>query len=372
MHRSTIAKFTKFSVEELQRAVRDPLSCVAKVQSNEILGLRPRDCEQITRGVRRCVTDRIGSYHPKVAGIVLGYAKIRIENTMPAFRSDSPYLHVRATIDYFVFRPRVGSTLRGIVNYVSKDFVSAVMFRVFNVTVKLTKPRSVKKGSEISFIVQSCDMKSQLPIIEGELVTLGIKQEPVETDTTATSPSIAAAAAAVITNGTEKRPQSTEEDDTEERPAPKKAKKSIKQKPQPSETTAVNGSPEGKDPSDDDSVEKSDLIRSLMASMLGKLGKNKSKKKSKKSKDNNASSSIGDVHGVSLNVDIKQEPSIVEAADQSSTIIGASTPIVKEEKRESKKRKIRFNLPSEDTLTPIKTEHRNGTGVALQNGGNGI
>ncbi|XP_050091886.1 DNA-directed RNA polymerase I subunit RPA43 [Anopheles aquasalis] len=366
MHRSTIAKFTKFSVEELQRAVCDPLSCVAKVQSNEILGLRPRDCDQITRGVRRCVTDKIGSYHPKVSGIVLGYAKIRIENTMPAFRSDSPYLHVRATIDYFVFRPRVGSTLRGIVNYVSKDFVSAVMFRVFNVTVKLTKPRSVKKGSEISFIVQSCDMKSQLPIIEGELVTLGIKQEPVETETTVTSPAIAVAAA--TTNGAEKRPQSTEED-TEEQPTPKKAKKAIKQKPQPSEPTAVNGSPEGNESADDDSAEKSDLIRSLMASMLGKLGKRKSKKKSKKSKDN-ASSSILDAQEVTLNVDIKQEPSILAAADQ-STIIGASTPIVKEEKIESKKRKIRFNLPSEDTLTPIKTEHRNG-GAVLQNGRNGI
>uniref|UniRef100_A0A2M4BRG9 Putative dna-dependent rna polymerase i n=1 Tax=Anopheles marajoara TaxID=58244 RepID=A0A2M4BRG9_9DIPT len=372
MRRSTIAKFTKFSVEELQRAVCDPLSCVAKVQSNEILGLRPSDCEQITRGVRRCVTDRIGSYHPKVAGIVLGYAKIRIENTMPAFRSDSPYLHVRATIDYFVFRPRVGSTLRGIVNYVSKDFVSAVMFQVFNVTVKLTKPRSVKKDSEISFIVQSCDMKSQLPIIEGELVTLGIKQEPVETEATTTSPVVAAAA---VTNGAEKRPQSTEED-TEERPAPKKAKKAVKQKPQPSEPTEVNGSPEGKEPSDDDSAEKSDLIRSLMASMLGKMGKSKSKKKSKKSKDNASSSSsssrILDVQEVTLNADIKQELSIetAAAADQ-STIIGASTPIVKEEKRESKKRKIRFNLPSEDTLTPIKTEHRNG-GVALQNGKNGI
>ncbi|XP_035794302.1 DNA-directed RNA polymerase I subunit RPA43-like [Anopheles albimanus] len=362
MHRSTIAKFTKFSVEELQRAVCDPLSCVAKVQSNEILGLRPRDCEQITRGVRRCVTDRIGSYHAKVAGIVLGYAKIRIENTMPAFRSDSPYLHVRATIDYFVFRPRVGSTLRGIVNYVSKDFVSAVMFRVFNVTVKLTKPRSVKKGSQISFIVQSCDMKSQLPIIEGELVTIGIKQEPTEPGETAISP-----VAGATTKVAEKRPQSTEQD-TEERPVPKKAKMSIKQEAQPSEPTAANGLPEEKEPSDDDSVEKSDLIRSLMANVLGKFGKSKNKKKSKKSKDN-ASSSIRDIQEVSLNVDIKKEPSIV-TADQ-STIIGASTPIVKEEKIASKKRKIRFNLPSEDTLTPIKTEHRNG-GVALQNGKNGI
>uniref|UniRef100_A0A2M4ALJ9 Putative dna-dependent rna polymerase i n=1 Tax=Anopheles triannulatus TaxID=58253 RepID=A0A2M4ALJ9_9DIPT len=362
MHRSTIAKFTKFSVEELQRAVCDPLSCVAKVQSNEILGLRPRDCEQITRGVRRCVTDRIGRYHSKVSGIVLGYAKIRIENAMPAFRADSPYLHVRATIDYFVFRPRVGSTLRGIVNYVSKEFVSAVMFQVFNVTVKLTKSWSVKKGSEISFIVQSCDMKSQLPIIEGELVTLGIKQEPVETETTATSPAVA------TTNGAEKRRQSIEED-TEEPPASKKAKKSIKQKPQPSEPSAVNGSPEGK--SDDDSVEKSDMIRSLMASMLGKFGKDKSKKKSKKSKDN-ASSSILEGQEVPLNVNIKQEPSIV--AD-TSTINGASTPIVKEEKVESRKRKIRFNLPSEDSLTPIKTEHRNGAGpgtVTAHNGRKGI
>lgn len=172
MHRTTIAKYTKLSSEELKNSAKDPQSCVAVVQAMEYLGIRPRDCANIATGVRRCVTDRIGRYHSKVSGIILGYAKIRIENTLSAFRADSPYLHVRATIDYYVFQPRIGSTLRGTVNYVSKEFVSAMMYKVFNATVKLNKKPEFKinPGREISFIINACDMKSEIPIIDGELV----------------------------------------------------------------------------------------------------------------------------------------------------------------------------------------------------------
>ncbi|XP_053678954.1 probable DNA-directed RNA polymerase I subunit RPA43 [Anopheles nili] len=190
MHRTTIAKYTKFSAAELQKSVTDPLSCVAAIQSNEILSLRPRDCEHIVKGVQRCVTDKIGRFHMKVNGIVLGYAKIRVENTLPAIRLDSPFLHVRATVDYYVFQPCLGSTLRGTVNYVSKGFVSAMIYRVFSVTVKLgviaNKKNTIEKGSQIAFIVKSCDMKSEIPVIEGELVSDEIvpikKQVTAESD----------------------------------------------------------------------------------------------------------------------------------------------------------------------------------------------
>uniref|UniRef100_A0A182X079 RPA43 OB domain-containing protein n=1 Tax=Anopheles quadriannulatus TaxID=34691 RepID=A0A182X079_ANOQN len=186
MHRTTIAKYTKFSAEELQKSTADPLSCVAAVQLNEILSLRPRDCEHIVKGVKRCVTDKIGRYHAKLNGIVLGYAKIRVDNALSALRLDSPYLHVRTTIDYYVFQPRIGSTLRGTVNYVSKNFVSAVIYRVFNVTVKLgqqtARLHALKNGSDISFTVNSCDMKSELPVIEGELVLNGVIPVRIKTE----------------------------------------------------------------------------------------------------------------------------------------------------------------------------------------------
>uniref|UniRef100_A0A182J4P3 RPA43 OB domain-containing protein n=1 Tax=Anopheles atroparvus TaxID=41427 RepID=A0A182J4P3_ANOAO len=300
MHRTTIAKYTKFSAEELKKSANDPLSCVTEVQSNEILSLRPRDCEHIVKGVRRCVTDKIGRYHPKVNGIILGYAKIRIENTLSAFRTDSPYLHVRATIDYYVFQPRIGSTLRGTVNYVSKAFVSAMIYQVFNVTVKLngnanTRGAAVKKGSEISFKVNSCDMKSEIPIIDGELVqapAVSIKQEQYTENGNTTE---------------DVELETTIEEDqldsgnmvVKEEPNTKKSKKSKRKLNVSEESQPItNGDtlPQSGGAHEEPQVDKAQLIQSLLDNMFADLNeepsaskkkKNKSKKESNSSKEQN-------------------------------------------------------------------------------------
>ncbi|XP_052873104.1 uncharacterized protein LOC128278415 [Anopheles cruzii] len=346
MHRTTIAKVTKFSSEELEQSLSDPLSCVAKVVSNEILSLRPRECGHIVKGVRRCVLDKVGRYHPKVNGIVLGYAKIRVENALSALRTDSPYLHVRATIDFYVFQPRIGSTLRGTVNYVSKEFVSAMIYRVFNVTVKLNRSgghqSAVKKGCEIAFVVKSCDMKSELPIIEGELVVNGVtvKQEQSR-DVVETAVAPKRQKARPI-NGTHEVRSEVE---------PDKAKKSKKNKQkQPLEKSAppvvVNGTnespPNASAEEGENSADKDEYIQSLLSDMFSDFVSEsptegaKSKAKSKKVQREPATPA-------STSVSIKQEPSEVN---------GESTPKDKSEPLGTLKRKLRFNLS--ETITPIK------------------
>lgn len=293
MHRTTIAKYTKFSAEELQKSTADPLSCVAAVQLNEILSLRPRDCEHIVKGVKRCVTDKIGRYHAKLNGIVLGYAKIRVDNAPSALRLDSPYLHVRTTIDYYVFQPRIGSTLRGTVNYVSKNFVSAVIYRVFNVTVKLgqqtARLHALKNGSDISFTVNSCDMKSELPVIEGELVLNGvipvrIKTEPGEQNGDCDE---------VEENAMETDTGVKQEPKTPKKKASKKSKEVPEAVSRAAAPPATNGVTAGMPVMDDSSSSESEnderslLIKSLLGEMFGDefTESTKSSKKDKKKKD---------------------------------------------------------------------------------------
>ncbi|XP_050080711.1 probable DNA-directed RNA polymerase I subunit RPA43 [Anopheles maculipalpis] len=353
MHRTTIAKYTKFSADELHKSLSDPLSCVVAVQLNEILSLRPRDCEHIIKGVRRCVTDKIGRYHAKVNGIVLGYAKIRIDNALSALRLDSPYLHVRATIDYYVFQPRIGSTLRGTVNYVSKEFVSAMIYRVFNVTVKLGKnvnqQQTVKKGSDITFNVKSCDMKSELPVIEGELVlneipALKIKQEP--------------------DSDKEEAP-----DNTSKAKKSKKLKEPAKEKtikkagvPLVQPVDATDTSEEG---SDDSTDEKSLLIKSLINKMFGDpLTNGDSSEKEKRQKKKTPKKTIP-AKEASSPVVVKQEP--LSTDEEESVDSGHSTsqsndtttvPTTKSASNsgtvEKRRKKIRFD--PNDTVTYIKSE----------------
>ncbi|XP_058129207.1 probable DNA-directed RNA polymerase I subunit RPA43 [Anopheles ziemanni] len=393
MHRTTIAKVTKFSADELKQSANDGVSCVTEVQSNEILSLRPRDCEHIVKGVRRCVMDKVGRYHSKVHGIVLGYAKIRVENTLSAFRTDSPFLHVRATIDYFVFQPRIGSTLRGTVNYVSKEFVSAMIYQVFNVTVKLNgyskKHGTIIKGSEISFIINACDMKSEIPIIDGELVhtvsapAVRIKEEPStasddanedsEPDNTTDKGDLHNGMIEVKQEGKPKKSKRTkdavncdtsssaenghvEQDpmieeghlpyDTTKVKIEGSEKKSKKSKRKQNESEETNNSTVVEDdaPKNGDhrspEPDKDELIQSLFDDMFGNLDEEPSASKKQKNKSKKESNSRKEQtrNGVTL------ETSDLVDAEKS---VSNETP-------HGKKRKIRFDL--NDTITYIKSE----------------
>lgn len=386
MHRTTIAKVTKLSADELKKSANDGVSCVFEVQSNEILSLRPRDCEHIVKGVRRCVMDKVGRYHSKVNGIVLGYAKIRVENTLSAFRTDSPYLHVRATIDYFVFQPRIGSTLRGTVNYVSKEFVSAMIYQVFNVTVKLngkSKKHGIQQGSEISFIINACDMKSAIPIIDGELVhtetaaAVRIKEEPStasdatnedsEPDGTTDKEDLHTGMTEVKQEGkTKKSKQSkralnssqdisssavnghVEQDPTIEEDdlqfdinkvkvegSAKKSKKNKRNEPEETNDSTLLGDDAPKN-GDHSSPEpnKDELIQSLFDDMFGDLDEEPSASKKQKNKSKRESNSRKEQTGNGVTLE--------------------SSDSVDADKSHVKKRKIRFDL--NDTVTYIKSE----------------
>uniref|UniRef100_A0A182N3P8 RPA43 OB domain-containing protein n=1 Tax=Anopheles dirus TaxID=7168 RepID=A0A182N3P8_9DIPT len=396
MNRTTIAKYTKFSAEELQQSVSDPLSCVAAVQLNEILSLRPRDCEHIVKGVRRCVTDKIGQYHPKLGGIVLGYAKIRIDNALSALRLDSPYLHVRATIDYFVFQPLVDRKLRGTVNYVSKGFVCAVLYRVFNVTVKLVQKgmKNVTKGSEIAFIVRSCNMRSEIPVIEGELVDtdggvdpLGIKQEPgvkkrsnnvvkmEEVDEEEEEEMDEEDQPQEKADAQEERqlPSSTEETETvdsnvpvvvkQEPKTPKQSKKQKQKESAPSVPTVANGlAAAAASESDSDSNDEQSLrIKSLLGQVFGKeftsaTSSSRKKQKSKQKKSPEKSSTA--TEAISIKQEILSDAEDISSEQNGSkfTPNGYSTPAphVNGVNGTGKKRKIQFDLTP--TVSHIKTE----------------
>ncbi|XP_055550447.1 uncharacterized protein LOC129732975 isoform X2 [Wyeomyia smithii] len=89
-----------------------------------------------------------------------------------AIRPNSARLHMKISTDFYIFKPVNGSAVEGTVQYVSNNYLSAVIYRVFNVTIKLQSKKrlNIVRGSEIKFIIKSYNMKSNLPYIEGELI----------------------------------------------------------------------------------------------------------------------------------------------------------------------------------------------------------
>lgn len=172
MGENTFTKYTNYTVKELESYVADPNACVKKLEWNDMLSVLPKYLGDIREGVRACLSQKIGTYDRKVDGIILAYKNTKILSPLSATHPNSVRVYVKTRADFYVFRPQSGSIIGGTVRYVSSNYLSAVIYRVFNVTIKLQthKIQNIVRGKEINFVIKSYDMKSDLPSIEGELI----------------------------------------------------------------------------------------------------------------------------------------------------------------------------------------------------------
>ncbi|XP_055639103.1 FACT complex subunit SSRP1-A [Toxorhynchites rutilus septentrionalis] len=172
MSGNTFTKYTKYTVKELESYVSDPNACVQKLERTDYISVLPKHLGNIAEGVRTCLSQKIGTYDRRVDGVILAFKNTKVLSPLAAIRPNSSRLHVKIRADFYVFRPTNGSVIGGTVKYVSSNFLSAVIYRVFNVTIKLPsqKIQNISRGSDIRFIIKSFDMKSDLPYIEGQLI----------------------------------------------------------------------------------------------------------------------------------------------------------------------------------------------------------
>uniref|UniRef100_A0A1Q3F3W5 Putative dna-dependent rna polymerase i n=1 Tax=Culex tarsalis TaxID=7177 RepID=A0A1Q3F3W5_CULTA len=172
MGKNTFTKYTNYTVKELESYVADPNACVKKLEWTDMVSVLPKYLGDIREGVRSCLSQKIGTYDRKVDGIILAYKNTKILSPLSAIHPNSVRVYVKTRADFYVFRPQSGSIIGGTVRYVSSNYLSAVIYRVFNVTIKLQtqKIQNIARGKEINFVIKSYDMKSDLPSIEGELI----------------------------------------------------------------------------------------------------------------------------------------------------------------------------------------------------------
>lgn len=118
-------------------------------------------------------TKKIGVYDAESNGIVLDVRNIKLEGTMSLIRYDSPELHLNIHADFYVFQPKVGALLKGVVKHISKKHVSALIYNVFNVSIRLNGDfkRKLQVNREITIRMKKFDLQNVLPYIEGELVS---------------------------------------------------------------------------------------------------------------------------------------------------------------------------------------------------------
>lgn len=172
----TKLKYVKFTPKELNGYVRDKSSCIHLVNSEMHIGFPPWGFASFQETLTNLIArEKIGKYDAKLDGIILDVRKIKVFGTNYTVHDDDPINHLNIKANFYVFRPRIGALIRGVVKHISQGHVAVIIYRVFNVSIRFDKRQRqpLKINDTISFRIKSFDLQDAMPYIAGELIDDG-------------------------------------------------------------------------------------------------------------------------------------------------------------------------------------------------------
>lgn len=170
----TKLKYVKYTKQELDKYVRDKNSCISLVNSEMHVGFPPWGFASFQETLTNIISrDKIGKYDSKLDGIVLDIRNIKVFGTTYPVHDDDAYNHINIKANFYIFQPRVGVIIRGIVKHISHGHVAAIIYRVFNVSIRFNRAETretLSINQQISFRIKNFDLHGAMPYIEGELI----------------------------------------------------------------------------------------------------------------------------------------------------------------------------------------------------------
>lgn len=165
---------TTFTKNELDKFLIDDSSCIECITHKIHLTFPPHGFSDIKKTIRSTLNlTKIGLYDAELDGIILAYRNLKILNNLWEIRYDSPGLHVNIQGEFYVFKPKIGITLEGIVQRITKMYIGVIIYRVFTAAIRLddkTDRYEIESDKPIKFKIKDFDLKNRLPFIEGELI----------------------------------------------------------------------------------------------------------------------------------------------------------------------------------------------------------
>lgn len=169
-------KYIKYTLAELERYTKDEGSCVLKTHAQKHMGLPIGAIADLRASITHRLDAKIGRMDQKLDGIVLDIRNVKVHQLPSNIHNDNADIHIDFEANFYVFQPRCGAIITGVVKHISQQHLGVVIYRVFNVAVKLGKSKrrgKIEINQEIKIRVTSFDLSSSLPEIVGELVKEG-------------------------------------------------------------------------------------------------------------------------------------------------------------------------------------------------------
>ncbi|CAG9786175.1 unnamed protein product [Diatraea saccharalis] len=179
-----------FNIKELRKLSNDKNSCVVEKKVTQNLALQPWCLGNPKESVKSLLDYKVGKFDKEFNGILLSYKNLRLLQNVGSIRNDNADIHFQVQADYFIFRPYVGATLKGIVNKKSTTHLGILVHRVFNVVIPRPTEEpgskwigaSIEEGQFVVFRIVVLDLFGALPYIRGELDERCLEQSPDDTE----------------------------------------------------------------------------------------------------------------------------------------------------------------------------------------------
>lgn len=182
----------KFELKELRKLANNKDSCVIEKRVTQNLALQPWCLGNLKDSIKNLLDYKIGKFDKEFNGILLSYKNLRVLQNIGSIRNDNADIHFQVQADYFIFRPQVGATLKGVVNKKSITHLGVLVHRVFNVVIPRPTEEpgnnwigsNIEEGQEVVFQVVVLDLYGALPYIRGKLDERSLKLGPDGDDDT--------------------------------------------------------------------------------------------------------------------------------------------------------------------------------------------
>ncbi|XP_011691191.1 PREDICTED: probable DNA-directed RNA polymerase I subunit RPA43 [Wasmannia auropunctata] len=164
-----------WSYLELSGLLEDEESHVHFTRITKHLALHPYYLNNIQQGLNQILRSSLNTYDRELKGFVLAFRNPKLLSNVGEMLYDSPFIHIDIEADFYLFRPTVGSFLKGVVNKKGLDHIIMLVHKTY--TVSIPKPDdteewpgdSVEIGQEVKCCVSQIDNKSRPPFICGTL-----------------------------------------------------------------------------------------------------------------------------------------------------------------------------------------------------------
>lgn len=125
--------------------------------------------------------EKLNRFDPKLNGIVLDIQSIKVVGENYAVRNDSSALHISLNVKFYVFQPRIGAILLGIVKHVALHHISVTIHRFFNVTIPIEmKNVALKTNMSVMVKLTKFDLDDSIPYFEAKLEEVLLHDLPTE------------------------------------------------------------------------------------------------------------------------------------------------------------------------------------------------